>query len=62
MEDSMNTDDKDLRTVAFRAPEQLVAALEQLASKEMCSMSHIARHAVLRELREHGLMTEPAAA
>jgi hypothetical protein len=55
------TADENLRTVAFRAPEHFVAALEQLANREMCSMSYIARSAVLKELRERGLL-EPAAA
>ncbi len=59
----MNTDDKDLRTVAFRCPERLASALERLADERMCSMSAVARSAVLREVKEHGLMTgEPAAA
>jgi predicted transcriptional regulator len=62
MEDSVSTtNERDLRTVAFRAPERFVAALEQLANREMCSMSYIARAAVLKELREHGLL-EPAVA
>ena len=41
---------------------QLVAALERLADREMCSVSHVARSAVLKELRQHGLMTESAPA
>ncbi len=62
MEDSVSTtNDESLKTIAFRARPDLAAALEQLANREMCSVSHIARHAVLKELRAHGLL-EPAAA
>jgi hypothetical protein len=62
MENHDMHDDKDLRRVVFLAPEQLVAALERLADREMCSVSHVARSAVLKELRQHGLMTESAPA
>ena len=53
---------EDARTISFRAPQQLVEAMEKVADREMCSVSYLARRAVLRELRAQGVMTEPAAA
>jgi hypothetical protein len=52
----------DARTVSFRAPQPLVAAMEKVAEQELCTVSHVVRAAVLRELRQRGLMTETAAA
>ncbi len=56
------SDEKDARTVSFRAPQRLVEAMETVAVQELCSTSDVVRSAVLKDLRQRGLMTEPAAA
>jgi hypothetical protein len=44
--------------VSFRCPPQMVEAMREAASKQFSSISEIARQAVLKEMRERGLLTE----
>ena len=44
------------RIVAFRAPENLIIAMEREASKRLCSVSDVARELVACDLRRRGLL------
>jgi hypothetical protein len=46
------------RIVAFRCPPVLASAMEVAAAEGLCSISDVARQAVLKEMRERGLMAE----
>jgi hypothetical protein len=56
----MTTAEEELQTasalVAFRAPANLVAALDQATADDMCSRSDVARRALLDHLRQRGLL------
>jgi hypothetical protein len=45
--------------VAFRAPANLVAALDKATADDMCSRSDVARRALLDYVRQRGLLPEP---
>lgn len=53
-------DDQD-KFVSFRCPPRLARAMANAADREMISMSDIIRQAVIKELRQRGLMDEVAA-
>jgi hypothetical protein len=44
------------RTVSFRAPDELVTAIEREATKRLCSVSDVARELVVCDLRRRGLL------
>lgn len=46
------------RIVAFRAPENLITAMEREASKRLCSISDVARELVVCDLRRRGLLEQ----
>ena len=59
----MSTDTKPTlettnRIVAFRCPPVLASAMEAAAAEGLCSISDVARQAVLKEMKTRGLMTE----
>ena len=45
--------------VAFRAPANVVAALDKATADDLCSRSDVARRALLNYLRQRGLLSEP---
>jgi hypothetical protein len=48
------------RIVSFRAPGELVAAIEREAAKRLCSISDVTRELVVTDLRRRGLFEEAA--
>jgi hypothetical protein len=46
------------RIVAFRCPPVLASAMNAAAKEGLCSISDVARQAVLKEMRERGLLEE----
>lgn len=59
----MSTDTKRMptlettnRIVAFRCPPVLASAMETAAAEGLCSISDVARQAVLKEMKTRGLM------
>jgi hypothetical protein len=49
-------DYSDAKFVSFRCPPKLSDAMNRLANQDLISVSDIIRQAVLRDLRERGLM------
>jgi hypothetical protein len=52
----------DIRMVAFRAPSRLAEAINAAAARDFMSASDIVRLAVVKEMRDRGLLSEPHAA
>jgi hypothetical protein len=52
---SSNTENK---TIAFRCPPVLASAMEAVATEGLCSISDVARQAVLKDMRERGRITD----
>jgi len=52
----------DIRMVAFRAPSRLAEAINAAAARDFMSASDIVRLAVVKEMRDRGLLSEPRTA
>jgi hypothetical protein len=50
--------DDQNKFVSFRCPPKLAIAMHRLADQDLISMSDIIRQAVIKELRQRGLMDE----
>jgi len=50
------------RIVSFKAPANLARAIDAASSQDGCSMSDVARRALIHDLRQRGLLSqlEPA--
>jgi hypothetical protein len=46
------------RIVSFRAPPELIRAIEREAAKRLCSMSDVARELCVCDLRRRGLIDQ----
>ena len=44
------------RTIQFRCPEVLASAMQAVATAGLCSVSDVARQAVLKAMHERGLL------
>ena len=53
-----NNDDNTKRIIAFAVPVEMASATRDVAQKDLCSISYVCRRALLRELKERGLLTE----
>jgi len=53
--------DDSEKFVSFRCPPTLARAMARAADRDFISMSDIIRQAVIKELRQRGLMDERAA-
>ena len=47
-----------VKTIQFRVPEVLASAMQAVAAAGLCSVSDVARQAVLKEMRERRLIPE----
>lgn len=52
----MKNEEKGSRIIAFAVPVEVASATQAAATKDLCSLSYVCRRALLRDLRERGLL------
>jgi hypothetical protein len=53
-----NDESRSLRIIAFAVPLEMASATRDVAQKSLCSISYVCRRALLRDLKERGLLPE----